>query len=146
MTISYRTMTEGDIPLIIPFYMDHYNSLGDEWTEETVSRRIRQVFFCIDSYCMVMEQEGSIIGFAMGRFQQYYDLMAYDLVEIVIKREYQNKGLGTKFMEELETRVKSHGASMVELMAINDELHDHFYGKQKYYKATNLIPMGKFLK
>lgn len=146
MTVSYRTMTEGDIPLIIPFYMEHYNSLGDEWTEETVSRRIRQAFFSMDSYCLVMELDGMIIGFAMGQFRQYYDLMAYELMEIVIAPEYQNRGLGTGFMQELECRVKDHGASMVELMAVNDAFHAHFYGKLNYYKATNLIPMGKFLK
>lgn len=145
MNITYRTMLESDIPGVIPFYIAHYNSLGDEWTKETVSRRIRQVMDSTDSYCMVAENQDEIIGFSMGRFQQYYDLTAYELVEIVIAPNYQNIGLGTSFMQELESRVKEKGAAMVELMAVNDDFHTHFYGKLGYYKAANLIPMGKFL-
>lgn len=144
--ITYRIMQPDDIDRVIPVYIEYYNGHdGGEWTEETVRRRIHQVLGSVDSYCLIAEDGGAVIGFAMGRFEQYDDLIAYDLVEIVIADKHQNKGLGTAFMEELERRVKAEGAAMVQLEAVNDEMHAHFYGKLGYNDATNLVLKSKFL-
>lgn len=145
MELTYRIMTEADIAAVIPMYIEYYNAQGDAWTEEIVRHRIWQVLGSVDSYCLMAEAEGRPICFAMGRFQLFYDLTAYDLVEIVIASEYQNLGIGTAFMRELESRVKEKGAAMVQLMAVNDEFHEHFYGKLNYYTATNLVSKAKFL-
>lgn len=145
MDITYKIMEEADIERVIPFYIEYYNADGDNWTEETVRRRIWQVLGSPDSYCLMAEHEGKAIGFAMGRFEQFWDLAAYDLVEIILARKYQGKGLGTAFMLELERRVKELGAAMVQLEAVNDEFHRHFYGKLGYYDSNNLSLKGKFL-
>lgn len=68
-----------------------------------------------DSYCMIAEDGDNIIGFAMGRFETFYDLTAYNLVEIIVASKYQKSGIGTKMMAELEERVEEMGAAMVQL-------------------------------
>lgn len=144
--MTYRIMEEADMKAVIPLYIDYYNNHdGDEWTEETVRRRIWQVLASPDSYCLIAEDGDSVVGFAMGRFEQFYDLVAYNLVEIVIAAGYQNRGLGTEFMTELEHRVKEQGAAMVQLLAVNDECHNRFYARLNYYNAGNLVPKAKFL-
>ncbi len=94
---------------------------------------------------MVLEEAGEIIAFAMGHFEQYDDGVAYDLVEIVVAKEYQQKGVGTAFMKELEARVKAEGAMLIQLEAVNDALHEHFYGKLGYGTAKNLVVKCKML-
>ena len=64
----------------------------------------------------------------MGFCEQYDDCFAYDLVEIVVDMEQQNKGIGRSFMRELESRVKEEGAMLIQLQMVNDERHEHFYG------------------
>lgn len=81
----------------------------------------------------------------MGRFETFYDLTAYNLVEIVVASEHQKGGIGTKMMTELKKRVKELGAAMVQLKAVNDEMHEHFYGKLGYGDTTNLKLKSKFL-
>lgn len=146
MNVIYRNMTEADIAKVTPLYIDYYNSHdGDEWTAETVGKRIYQVLASPDSYCIIAENADNIIGFAMGRFEQFFDLVAYNLVEIIIAREYQSKGFGSQMMLELERRVKAEGASMVQLMAVNDDKHNRFYDRLNYKNATNLLLKSKFL-
>ena len=94
---------------------------------------------------MIAEDGEHIVGFAMGRFETFYDLTAYNLVEVIVASEYQKGGIGTKMMAELEGRVKEMGAAMVQLVSINDEMHEHFYGKLGYGDATNLKLKSKFL-
>lgn len=139
-------MKETDIQKVIPLYIDYYNNQEDSiWTEETTYKRIHQVWSKEDSYCLILEDRDTVLGFAIGYFEQYDDIKAYDLVEIVITNKHQNRGIGTTFMLELERQVKEIGASIVQLQAINDEMHNSFYGKLNYKNAENLILKSKWL-
>ena len=94
---------------------------------------------------VIAEKGEKVVGFAMGRFETYSDLTAYDLIEIIVAPEHQNCGIGTAMMTELENRVKSMGAAMIQLISVNDAMHERFYGKQGYGDASNLKLKSKFL-
>ena len=142
----FRKMTEDDIEKIIPIYIEYYNNNEDaEWTTETTYKRIHQVWSREDSYCLVWENKNDIVAFAIGYFEQYDDCFAYDLVEIVVTTQLQNKGYGSRFMKELESCVKDEGAMLIQLQAVNDDLHNHFYGKLGYKDASNLVLKTKIL-
>ncbi len=145
MSITYRQMEKQDIARVTPLFMEYWNGTGDEWTPELVYSRVWQVLGSPDSYCMIAEDGSNPVGFAMGRFETFYDLRAYNLVEIIVASEYQRKGLGTEMMTELEVRVKEMGADMVQLVSVNDEMHEHFYGKLGYEDAANLKLKAKML-
>ena len=142
----FRKLTEDDIEKIIPIYIEYYNNNEDaEWTAETTYKRIHQVWSREDSYCLVWENKNDIVAFAIGYFEQYDDCFAYDLVEIVVATHLQNKGYGSRFMKELESCVKNEGAMLIQLQAVNDDLHNHFYGKLGYKDASNLVLKTKIL-
>lgn len=52
---------------------------------------------------------------------------------------YQNRGIGSAFLNELERIVKEKGAACIELQSVNDELHERFYGKADYHNAKNFV-------
>lgn len=142
----FRKMNEEDIQKIVPLYIEYYNNNEDaEWTTETTYKRIHQVWNREDAYCLVWENKNDIVAFAIGYFEQYDDCFAYDLVEIVVATHLQNKGYGSRFMKELETCVKDEGAMLIQLQAVNDDLHNHFYGKLGYKDASNLVLKTKIL-
>lgn len=144
--MTYRIMTESDILRVISLYMEHYNQYeGGAWTKESSYKRIHQVWSHEDALCLILEEEKTPIGFCMGHFEQYDDLKAYDLVEIVISHGHQNQGIGTCFMKELEHRVKELGGAMIQLQAVNDAAHEDFYGKLNYQTCNNLVLKSKFL-
>lgn len=141
-----RRMAETDIDLVVPLYIGHYNGYeGGEWTWETTYKRIHQVWSREDSLCMLLECRGEVVGFVMGYFEQYDDIQAYDLVEIVIAHAYQGQGIGTYFMTLIEDKVKELGGAMIQLEAVNDEMHGHFYGKLGYQDCNNLVLKSKWL-
>jgi len=144
--MQYRTMTETDLDRVVPLYVSYYNEKeGGTWTYQTAYKRIHQVWSHEDGFCLLMEKDGEILGFAMGHMEQFDDLVAYDLVEILIFAEHQGKGYGTMLMRELERQVKALGASLIQLKAVNDEKHNKFYGKLGCYDSKNLTLKGKFL-
>lgn len=142
----FRRMKEEDIENVAPLYIEYYNNNENaEWTSETTYKRIHQVWSREDSYCLVWENKNDIVAFAIGYFEQYDDCFTYDLVEIVVSSKPQNKGYGTAFMKQLEACVKKEGAMLIQLQAVNDDLHNHFYGKLGYKDASNLVLKTKIL-
>lgn len=146
MTIS--EMCLADIDCVLPMYIDYYNNHeGSCWTEETAKKRIHQVLSIEDSYSLIMKDgEGKAVGFVMGYFKQYDDIVGYTLEEIVISSEKQNKGLGSALLEKLENKVKEKGALCVELQAVSDEVHERYYGKAGYKNAVNFVMKVKWFK
>ena len=143
---TLRKMSKEDINNVVPLYIEYYNNNEDaEWTTETTYKRIHQVWSREDSYCLIWENKNGIVAFAIGYFEQYDDCFAYDLVEIVVTTQLQNKGYGTIFMKQLEECVKKEGAMLIQLQSVNDDLHNHFYGKLGYKDATNLVLKTKIL-
>ena len=146
MQESCRIMTEADIEKVIPLFIDHYNNYEDgEWTRETTYKRIHQVWSREDALCFILENGEEVLGFVMGYFEQYDDIKAYDLVEIVIAHQYHNQGIGTEFMLEVEKRIKVAGGAMIQLQAVNDEMHEKFYGKLQYNTCNNFVLKSKWL-
>ena len=139
-------MSKEDINNVVPLYIEYYNNNEDaEWTTETTFKRIHQVWSREDSYCLIWENKNGIVAFAIGYFEQYDDCFAYDLVEIVVTKQLQNKGYGTVFMKQLEDCIKKEGAMLIQLQSVNDDLHNHFYGKLGYKDASNLVLKTKIL-
>ena len=139
-------MSAEDIALVLPLYIDYYNNQEEGcWTEETAGKRIRQVLTMQDSYSLIMKDDAdAVCGFAMGYFKQYDDIIGYTLEEIVIASAEQNKGLGSRLLAELETRVKAVGAACMELQAVKDEMHERFYGKAGFRDAKNFAMKVKW--
>lgn len=140
-----REMFPEDIPLVLPLYISYYNTQEDGcWTVQTAGKRIGQVLGMEDSYALILKEETKALGFAMGYFKQYDDVIGYTLEEIVIDAAHQNKGLGSALLRELEQRVRQHGASCVELQAVSDEKHERYYGKAGYHDANNFVMKVKW--
>lgn len=139
-------MELSDINNIIPMYIDYFNNIkGDEWTEKIVYKRIHQFMTTEDSYSLIMEEGEKIIAFLVGYFEHFDDGFTYNLIEILVNSQYQDKGYGTILMNELEKRVKEEGCILIYLDAYKDEQHEHFYTKLGYEDATTFSPKVKLL-
>lgn len=142
--MEYVKLTEENIEGVVLNYVNYYNTCeGGCWTYEKAYKRIHQVMTIEDSECFVQYDDGKMSGFVMGYYKEFDDLKAYFLEEIVIFAEYQNKGYGAAFMEELERVVRQKGVEHLELISVNDEHHMYFYKKLGFYAASNLAMMGK---
>ena len=141
-------MNLNDIERVLKLYIDYYNNYEEYcWTKEKARKRLEQVLSMMDSFSLIMKtEEDIVIGFAMGYFKQYDDIIGYTLEEIIIAAEYQRKGYGSLLLKEIETKVREKGACCIELLAVNDELHEKYYTKAGYKNAANLIIKVKWFK
>lgn len=144
--MNISEMNLNDVGDVLQLYIDYYNKHEDGcWTEQTARKRIQQVLSMMDSFSLIMKNEqGGTVGFVMGYFKQYDDIVGYTLEEIIISAEHQHKGFGSILLKEIEKRVKEKGVSCVELQAVNDEMHEKYYGKAGYKNAVNFVMKVKW--
>lgn len=143
--MRYLVMNESDVEEIARLYMDYYNHHeGGCWQYEKAYKRIHQTVTMEDSLCLIQkDDESHTTGFAMGHFKEFDDLSMYYLEEIVIFSEYQNKGYGKQFLNEIEKRILEYGAAHIELTCVNDAHHMHFYQGFGMCEAPHLRIMAK---
>lgn len=145
--MQIREINVSDIDSVLPLYIEYYNEHESScWTEATAKKRIKQVLTIDDSFSLIMKDDNdTVCGFVMGYFKQYDDIVGYTLEEIVISSKYQRRGLGSMLLCALETKVRDVGASCIELQAVNDEMHEKYYGKAGYSNAKNFVLKVKWL-
>ncbi len=84
--LEYKKLTIEDINSIAQIYINYYNNIENGcWTKEKACKRISQLITISDSMCLGMYKEGLLIGFTLGYYKQFDDLLAYFLDEIVIQ-------------------------------------------------------------
>lgn len=144
--MKIQVMNVEDIYKVLDLYINYYNKVEESsWNEKTAYKRIHQVISMEDSFSLIAQDKTKTLGFVMGYFKQYDDIIGYTLEEIVIDYKFQNKGYGTALVKRLENYVKDMGASCVELKAVNDKMHDDFYGKIGYQDSSSFIDKVKWL-
>ncbi len=144
--MNIREMNVDDIAKVINLYIKYYNEIENScWTEKTAFKRIHQVLTMEGSYSLILEDnENKAIGFAMGYFKQYDDVVGYTLEEIIIEYDEQNKGYGSKLLKAIEELAVKEGAACIELQAVKDKMHSHFYDKAGYLDSESFVNKVKW--
>ena len=145
--IKYRNYKEKDIELIAPLYLGYFNLYEEAtWTLEKVVKKLKQLFVREDVVGLIQFDNESIIGFAVGQNTQFDDGIIFELNEIFVTKEYQNKGLGSELLKKIEQEAKKSGAFRIQLVSIDDDSHNYFYNeKHGFGNAKNNVIKTKSL-
>ncbi len=141
-TIICRPMAQQDLDELAAGYREYFHE-EDHWSLETARERIRQYFSMEQALCFVAEDSGTMAGFLIGHTVQWDDFVEYELVEILVFREYQRAGIGTQMMRYLEEELLRRGIKRIRLETLNDETHQNFYGKLGYQINPYVVTMKK---
>ena len=142
--IEYVRMNDDNINDVVVKYNEYYNNFEDGcWDYNRAYKRIHQILSMDASLCYLQYENNELVGFLMGYYKEYDDILAFYIEEIVIFANHQNQGLGQALIKKVESEVISYGAKHTELISVNDEHHRHFYEKLGFYYATNLVLMAK---
>lgn len=143
MGYEFRELTIENLEELIERYISYYNSENGKWTYDLAKRRLGQIFMTPDFYGIGLYSGSEMLGFAIGWFKQFDDIQLFYLEEILVFKEYQNKGFGSIILKELESLVKRLGAQKINLLTTYGDKHQKFYSRLGYEKSDFLIPMIK---
>jgi len=144
--MTYEIMKEENLQEAMRLYIDYYNTYEERtWSEETAYWRLHPLMTREWSLCLLMKEENMTLGFVVGYYEQYDDLFAYTLDEIVVHPAYQGKGYGKELMAEVERRVSLAGAAMIQLQSVDDDHHKSFYEGLGFKDTHGFVAKSKWL-
>jgi len=143
MDYKFKELTIEDLEELINEYISYYNTEGGKWTYDLAKNRLGQIFLTPYFYGIGLYNKSKLLGFVIGWFKQFDDIQLFYVEEILVFKEYQHKGLGSKLLQELESLVKKRGAQKIDLSTTFEDKHQRFYSKLGYKKSNFLIPMYK---
>jgi GNAT superfamily N-acetyltransferase len=143
MRYKFEELELEDLDILIDKYIIYYNDEGGKWTYDLAKRRLEQIFLTPCFYGIGLYSESELVGFAVGWFKEFDNLELFYLEEILVFKEYQNKGFGTKILQELESLVKKKGAQKIDLSTTYEDDHQRFYSRLGFKKSDFLVPMYK---
>lgn len=94
----------------------------------------------------VHDGEQNIIGFLVGYNERWLDSNHFNLNEMCVKTEHQNKGIGSKLIAQLEMKCKQNNISRIYLLTARAGQAEAFYKKNGYYVSPKMIMMSKKFK
>lgn len=113
-------------------------SLGRSDAPEEIQKKISRD----PDLFLVAEHDGRIIGSVIGGYDGRRGLIYH----LAVSNEYRHRGVGTRLLNEVETRLRDKGCLKCYLMvALENPEVEHFYEKRGWHFMDYVRPFGKEL-
>ncbi len=91
--MDYQQIDQTLLPELCALYIDAFNAppWNDEWTMETISKRLTQMMHCEGSYSLVCFSEGALCGMILGNHEHFYDGTHFNIKEFCVRRDLRGK-------------------------------------------------------
>ena len=146
MELLFRKITLGDQNEVVNLFMETYRNepWNEIWDKNIAQNKIDDFLKSniSENYC-VTDVNTKIIGILLGRRQYYIDSKELYVDEFFIDTNYQNQGIGKKFMEYIEEEMKLKRYSCIILLTEKSLPSEYFYSKIGFKTKDETIFMYK---
>lgn len=143
-----REINLGNIEEMIELYMDAFNNppWNDKWTYDTTYKRLKDIINTPGYIGMSYYSDGVVQGMIMGRCEQYYNGISFQILEFCIRSSMQGRGYGRKLLEKFTNKLKEENITNVYLLTLHGESTEGFYNKNGFESSRDMVFMSKNLK
>lgn len=143
MKLDYKNMTQDELldcaTLFAKcFQQDPWN---EEWTIQQALDRLQEIMSSPHALGYTVYHEGKMIGMLCGRVMTFMDFKEFWIDDFCISNNYQGKGLGSQFLDEVKIFLKDKEISRITLNTTRGFLSDKFYKKNGFKESDNLVTM-----
>lgn len=144
--MQLRELSMGDMDEIKVFFTSIFTKepWNDDWSDENqLQAYIADLIGNRSALTLGLFADESLVGLSMGRVKHWYSGTEYCIDELCIKTEEQGKGLGTRFLKEIESFIKTKGAKYIFLQTERTVPAYEFYRKNGFIELENSVSFVK---
>lgn len=148
MELSIKVITINEIEQCSKLYTYIFNQAPwfDEWTLESASERLRDIFQHPRYWGVgLFDENDQLQGFLSGYAETWWDGKHFQVVEMCVKTEEQGKGMGSSLLSALENYCKESRIKRIYLLTGSGGQAEAFYLKNGFYVNPRMIMMSKML-
>ncbi len=145
--IEYREIAAGDLDALGAMFAESFNAppWNECWTRESACLRLRQQMDSAAAFGLAARCSGELCGLIIGRREHHFDGDTFEIREFCIADSRRGGGLGTRFLGELERRLRESGVVRILLLTSDGEATEGFYRRRGYRRSSGMVLMGKLL-
>lgn len=114
------------------------------WLEQ---EKIERYFFHLEQtpnflgFTYIKDDE--IVGLCLGIINDYFHTNKYYIKELAVKSGFQNEGIGTEMLGQIEKYLIGAGVNVMDLLTSNDERLINYYKKNGFKTSETSVYMLK---
>lgn len=94
--------------------------------------------------CVAIENE-RVYGAIMGHFVPFQGKKGFQVVEFLVASDRQNRGIGTKLLNQLESNLRQDNYNFLFLLTAKASSAESFYIKRSYQQDSKIVLLNKEL-
>lgn len=119
---------------------------NDNWSDENqLEQYIQDLIGQSNSLTFGLYEGTELIGLSMGRIKHWCTGTEYCIDELCIQTAVQGKGVGTRFLHEIERACRALGITYIFLLTENNVPAFEFYKRQGYNLLKSNVALAKKL-
>ncbi len=124
-------------------FADTFNAApwNDSWTHQQALERIENLMETPRFDGAALIRDGKVIAAILGRGEQYFDGVVFQIVEFWVAKDYQHQGIGKRLLADFMAHLKQEGICRVFLLTIRGEATEGFYRKRGFVTQEGMCCM-----
>ncbi len=129
--------------LLAQSFADTFNAApwNDSWTHQQAFERIHNLIETPRFDGAAVIRDGKVIAAVLGRGEQYFDGVVFQIIEFWTAKEYQHQGIGKKLLADFMAHLKQEGIRRVFLLTMHGEATEGFYRKCGFVTQEDMCCM-----
>lgn len=143
-----KRFAETDFDASVDFFYNIFSNppWGFKWmTRECACEYFNDILNTPKTMAYSYFNGSELCGVCFGSVSYCSPIPIYEIKEIFIKKEYHNKGLGSKMLTEIETDLKKNGIPAIRLFTMRTISAFEFYIKNGYEETADAVTLSKIL-
>lgn len=145
-------MVEGVIRLCTPDHLERYGEIyakafsgepwNDPWNEEDAVIHVKELLESGRSYGLEYVIDGRVAGFILGTSMLFHYGRTFEINDLAVDPEYQNRGIARILMERCLDDLKKQGIVGVHLITAGEGVLPAYYESFGFKREDRVILMG----
>lgn len=127
-------ITEEMLEPISKLFINTFNDdpWNDDWTLETAQTRLQDIYHTPRFEGMVLVDNKKIVAMIMGRGEQYFDGIHFQILEFCVEQSVQRKGYGSRLLNRFMEYLLNKNIQGIYLLTMHGESTEGFYEKNGF--------------
>ena len=143
---EFRVLDETYLPQIAQLYKAAFQGepWNDDWSDtEQLNEYIKEISCNYRSLNYGLFINGELSAISIGMIRHWWEGTNYNLEELCISPDMQGRGIGTRFLVQIESELKALGIAGIFLQTDIDKPSYRFYRKNGFGELTKHVSFFK---
>ena len=145
--MKIESVAIANLPSISQLFVSVFSNSpwNEDWEIDWAYERLNWIYQSPGFAGYLAIENEQVYGAIMGHFVPFKGKKGFQVVEFLVNNERQNRGIGTKLLNQLESHLKQDNYNFLFLLTAKASSAEFFYTKRSYQRDSKIVLLNKEL-